>query len=741
MLVLGIGIGACDSTGSSAAVEPPALETREALAPAESSAVEVLRRLSLDLRGRLPSWEEVQTVRDQDAVPEAMLDAMLDSPEFLDQVERWHAEILWPELSRYQLKASSLAAYPADAEGPAMPYLLGVVPHEGNVSPDPLLPNDAEARLDHVVAIEDEAWAGARRGGHHAYSNMYCDLRPEAEYPDPSVVGSPDNRYTVPASRSGSGQAYEGTYYSEDEATYGMVLPLQDFAHCPNYCRRSDCSLDVYEDADNIGPRAGCFADMDTPGDDPSGRHRFDTPGMRCADGYEREINACNLTEDIQSRPGGARGTQGWFPRRARRTVAENSRVTSYNSQVEGWRWMEHYWSRGEKIKTCAYEAQENELGVWARTADGEPVPCEEATPVFDWYYTDPSCGCGPKGAYCQPSIAGYLNTNESFSEYRLRHALEQEPLQIVRSVVERDEDYLAILTTARSFVNGPLAFAFAEQSNVLGGQGFRGITPPAEDEPVWDEVSYDDPTWSEYERPARHSGILTTLGFLVRFPTYRARVTQYRRNFLCSEEFDYAPNPDPSDVNPDIANRNGCSSCHGRLETDGMFFARYPDRTGVWLESEAYPVTSEACTYCFENGSGCGYGEANPHVAGGTVSDPDMAEICGQHYSWLSPDEGTPEQQAYNGTIRAAMFRTEAEASLMDEGPQAMVARDLAAGDQLQRCTARTAWDRLLRRPPSETELDALVQGFEADGRSYRSLIRTIVSSASYRSLALPPQ
>ena len=95
------------------------------------------------------------------------------------------------------------------------------------------------ARETHVVAFKNENVGGWFRGGAHPYHNHFCDLTPEGEYPDPSVVGTPANTYTVPAERSGTGQAYTATYYSEAPESQGAVLPLQDYVHCPNYCHRS----------------------------------------------------------------------------------------------------------------------------------------------------------------------------------------------------------------------------------------------------------------------------------------------------------------------------------------------------------------------------------------------------------------------------------------------------------------------------------------------------------------------
>ena len=63
---------------------------------------ELLRSLSLDLRGVVPSEDEYATL-DGDQVPEDLLREYLDSPEFAQQVVRHHRDLLWPNVSDIRL--------------------------------------------------------------------------------------------------------------------------------------------------------------------------------------------------------------------------------------------------------------------------------------------------------------------------------------------------------------------------------------------------------------------------------------------------------------------------------------------------------------------------------------------------------------------------------------------------------------------------------------------------------------
>lgn len=62
-----------------------------------------LRALSLDLRGVIPTPEEIDALAAQDDVTAAQIDAMLATGEFVTQAVRRHRDLLWPNISNVDL--------------------------------------------------------------------------------------------------------------------------------------------------------------------------------------------------------------------------------------------------------------------------------------------------------------------------------------------------------------------------------------------------------------------------------------------------------------------------------------------------------------------------------------------------------------------------------------------------------------------------------------------------------------
>lgn len=731
-----MSVTACGGDTAPVPAEPP-IEDALPLEPTE-----LLRRISFDVRGGPPSDEEYAQVQEVGDVPDALIDEMLASDAFLDQVEAWHAEVLWPNISRYRLSATPLTAARQSriGEGEVEWENVGRIDINPNsdIGADPALVRGTadqtgeELRAEYVLGFENGATAIQMRGG-GSYQNRvhYCDQSPEAEYPafSEDILGTAANEYEVSAEESGDGVAYTANYYSEDPAHPGLVMPIQDYRHCTNYCVLSACleegsALDPNSNSDvPRGEDHPCYQDQLAEGWFPEGeRHRFDRPGYHCADGYERVVNSCDYSEPE------------FTPLRA----FVGGHVTSFNKRYDGWVWMEHYWSNGVAIRTCALESQEREQGLLEHPNGEDGVQsCAAVRRDQGFGWADPSCGCGPQGVYCQPSQREYRTSDETRTEARLRNAIEQEPLQIIRSVVAGDEDYLSILTTRRSFVNGPLALAWEHQWRVLLGEGRIRIDPPSESNPLWGGVDYESEEWAEYERDERHSGILTTLEFLVRFPTARSRVAQFRRVFACSNEFDYAPSPDPADTNPDIAERSGCGSCHSRLEEDGMWFGRYPDRNGIYLSESEFPIVNDECRVCAlgderftdpESRNSQLY-KCGPDFGG----SEELVDLCETRYAHWG-NFGTREE-SYAGHLWPTIYRDPALYGRINEGARGMVDAELARGDALQTCAAENAWERLVRRPATRGEIERLTSQFEDAGRGYRALVRAVVTSEAYRS------
>lgn len=81
---------------------PPA-ETAECAASQDLDRYQLLRRLSLDLRNALPSYEEYAALDATTEIPEGLVDDMLASDAFRMVMRRFHEGLLWPNVTTTQL--------------------------------------------------------------------------------------------------------------------------------------------------------------------------------------------------------------------------------------------------------------------------------------------------------------------------------------------------------------------------------------------------------------------------------------------------------------------------------------------------------------------------------------------------------------------------------------------------------------------------------------------------------------
>jgi hypothetical protein len=353
------------------------------------------------------------------------------------------------------------------------------------------------------------------------------------------------------------------SHYDSD----GVPLPYHDAAHCPNYCSsRTDA-----ERADPAyRPVAADYAAMIAPRDASSPPpHELDPVGRTCPSTHpHRVINPCdNRLYDLADRV--------------------------YRERREGYRVVRHYRSNGVGVRTCAYEAQDRTNSVYTGAACNN-IPLR-----------DPSCGCGPEGVYCMPAVA--VNSPlASRTQALIRGALNAEPLQIVASVVERDEDYFEIFTTRRSFITGPLAHLYRHQLDAVQGLEL-GLPAPADVIPT---MGFGDTSWREYVRNPEHAGVLTTAAYLGRFPTWRPRVSQFRTAFMCrpfSPATGSLPSPDDTCTRePNLARRCGCQNCHAALEPMTAWFGRWAERSTRYLDPASFPSFDPNCQLCALRGQNC---------------------------------------------------------------------------------------------------------------------------------------
>ncbi len=83
--------------------------------------LQYLRRLSLDLRGEMPSVKELKAVVEQGHVTEAMIDNMLSSTGFVHQVREYHRNLLWPNVTNLTLSNGN---WRFGGNGTSVPYYL-----------------------------------------------------------------------------------------------------------------------------------------------------------------------------------------------------------------------------------------------------------------------------------------------------------------------------------------------------------------------------------------------------------------------------------------------------------------------------------------------------------------------------------------------------------------------------------------------------------------------------------------
>jgi hypothetical protein len=361
--------------------------------------------------------------------------------------------------------------------------------------------------------------------------------------------------------------------------------------------------------------------------------------------------------------------------------------------RIDGWVMVRPYWAPDTEIRVCAFDAQAVAMGL-----DG---PCGASV------VNDRGCGCGPEMRYC-------LTAGANGTEAAVRAALVEEPLRIFEDVLRSGGDYFDALRTDHTFMNGPVAHYYRYTTAGVTFEPAMTAIP---------DIAWSDSTWRRVERSEPHSGVLTTLLFLMRFASHRARANRYYTAFLCqpfeSPAEGLPPATDPCSSDPNLATRCGCASCHERLEPAAAHWGRWRfNGTFGFLDGTALPLHNASCETC--TGSRC-------------------SAFCNQYYITERNATNADELAMWRGTLHAAAWRTDAEVATIDEGPSALLERE-GAEDALGRCAARSLAQHLLGRELSAEEglswLPELASDFAASGNDFRELVRAIVRDPRYRSI-----
>jgi len=364
---------------------------------------------------------------------------------------------------------------------------------------------------------------------------------------------------------------------------------------------------------------------------------------------------------------------------------------------LDGYVMVEPYWAPGTQVKVCALEAR-------TAAANAAGQDCTQYGGMASG-----TCGCGPNLERCQSVESSAM----------IRDALVDQMLNMLRTPIAEGRSYFDALVGNTELVNGPIVHYYKHHAPLLVDPFF--VYPPVALAQLPD-VPFDDTTWREVTRvtPA-HSGLLTSMSYLLRFQTARARASRFWDVFLCTPfqaPDAELPSPDePCSDEPDLRLRCGCNGCHAQLEPAAAYWSRFVDAGTAYLDPVQFPVQQPACGAC--------------------GADVLCNFVCDRFYL---TQPGHPKEEAWVNTLQQYVFRNEAEMANAEAGPSALVEQYLQSG-QLAMCTATRLWTRLHNRPPTGRErLDLvrpLAEAFTASGNDFKKLVRDIITSDSYRRLA----
>ncbi len=394
----------------------------------------------------------------------------------------------------------------------------------------------------------------------------------------------------------------------------------------------------------------------------------------------------------------------------------------SGNLIATGWVEVEPYWAPGTTVRVCGFDAQPNvsavvcpgpserypfaeatctQFGTFADAVqapfEGTTVECNSRTAILA-----PNCGCGPNLNYCMTPETGAA----------IRSSLLEQELRIIDEVVRERRPYHEALTQKSVDFNGPIVHYMQH----MAGLSFDVESAPDPDAP-YPPVGYTDYDWVRVARTGRHAGVLTTPGYLLRFTTWRGRAHRFYNAFECSSFIPNGPLPSPQDPcsnHEDLTQRCGCDACHQALEPMAAHWGRFSEYGFRNLTEAEFPRN--------------GLGKCSP-----PLDSVDALIDCFRQYE-LEP---VGEEQAYAGQLNAYVFRSDDEATGVDEGPAHLVRASLESG-RLPSCTVQKMWSHFMRREPTqeehETVIPELIASFEANGHDLRSVIKEIVTHPAYR-------
>ena len=360
--------------------------------------------------------------------------------------------------------------------------------------------------------------------------------------------------------------------------------------------------------------------------------------------------------------------------------------------RMDGWVDVSPYWAPGTTIRVCAFDAQPHTDAT--PRDNGDPQSCDRAGD------DDPLCGCGPNLRYC--------TAREDDGNYNAVHeALLEEPARVFETVIAAREPYMNAFSTRSTAMNGMLAHFY----RYLAGENDSELRN-APDLPI-------DADWQAVDREDYHSGILTTLGFLRRFASHRARVNRLYTAFLC-DPFQ-APSgglpsaTDDCSSNPDLSSRCGCATCHEAIEPATVHWGRW-DEGDDFVYQEDINTFSNSCANCEKD---------------------ECSNFCKTFYITRDLETTPGSVDSELGKFKVLAWRSEEEVAALDLGPSALVTRPQYQ-QQLASCAVQSFAQHVFGRELSAAEQTGwLVEktgNFAATGHDFLQMVKDVVTDERYR-------
>lgn len=366
----------------------------------------------------------------------------------------------------------------------------------------------------------------------------------------------------------------------------------------------------------------------------------------------------------------------------------------------EGYVMVRPFWDPSTEIKVCAYDAQAMATGLSGESCD-----------VYN--AADRGCGCGPNLRRCmRESDTGPI-----------RRALEEEPARIFEHVVREDLPFVEAFRTRTSFVNGRTIHMYRYMDGTPSVMTTGAIVYEPQ-MPTLPDVPYTDAQWRRIERGPDHAGVLTTMSYLLRFASNRARANRFYTAFLCDP---FVPSADglpaeEENPSPNLRERNGCRDCHNVLEPAAAHWGRW--RTGGtfgFLDASVFSLT-EPVTSC-QCGEGTDRGYCNSYC---------------QTYHVTANNSAAETYETYAGLPMVVAYLDELERQAIDVGPHGLT-DEPHEEHQVARCAVRTLAQALLGRELSSHEtrwLEEHTEAFEDSNMSYTTLFKALVADGKYRAM-----